>query len=174
MHWMKIVTGSCPGEPGAESGAGKSPAAASRDAYHVTKEAAICAFTPTIRELSDFSFLRECLQALQAFFFGIFFSRFMRGGSAVLVTALLLVGIAESEQYVVRGSVTASPHPYDSDSSDRLHFLATIDQLSSQVLCVAAACSKYTRALTFKKFYRVSSAFPTWLRTQGPSLPKPK
>jgi len=98
----------------------------------------------------------------------------MRGGSAVLVTALLLVGIAESEQYVVRGSVTASPHPYDSDSSDRLHFLATIDQLSSQVLCVAAACSKYTRALTFKKFYRVSSAFPTWLRTQGPSLPKPK
>ena len=43
----------------------------------------------------------------------------------MLVTALLLVGIAESEQYVVRGSVTASPHPYDSDSSDRLHFLAT-------------------------------------------------
>ena len=69
MHWMKIVTGSCPGEPGAESGAGKSPAAASRDAYHVTKEAAICAFTPTIRELSDFSFLRECLQALQGLFF---------------------------------------------------------------------------------------------------------
>ena len=69
MHWMKIVTGSCPGEPGAESGAGKSPAAASRDAYHVTKEAAICAFTPTTRELSDFSFLRECLQALQGFFF---------------------------------------------------------------------------------------------------------